>query len=139
MLFTACVAFVAMPAFAQAPDKTVALAPETAAAAWPADLPKGELKGNWDWRGFGNSMTNRWSLTIETYDPATGAVGGKLTFYGEKCNARNVPATGSYKDGVLTIKGNMGFQCHNDPFVLQKGPPGRLQGTWANNTKYYLD
>lgn len=134
----ACVALVASSVFAQ--DRTAALAPSaTEAAAWPANLPRGEMKGRWDWQGMGNSMSNTWSLKLENYDPATGAVQGKLTFYGNNCNARDTSVTGTYKDEVLIIQANLGFKCDSDQFVLKKGPPGRLQGAWANNVKFYLN
>lgn len=130
--FAACAALVASPAFSQ--ERTAALAPSaTEAAAWPADLPKGEMKGTWNWEGFagGSAMNGKWSLTIEAFDPATGALEGKLSFQGNTCNARNARATGTYKDGILTVNADRGPQCHNQPFVLAKKDKPRFEGRYA--------
>lgn len=115
----------------------------TETAAWPADLPKGEMKGTWDWQAFGGGreMNGTWSLTVETYDPATGTIEGKLSFKGDTCNADKAPAKGTYKEGILTVNAYRGPGCHNEPFVLAKGTAARFEGRahrGGSESRYYL-
>ena len=100
-----------------------------------------EMKGLWSMNSpfyTGRSGGCDWSVKIEKQD-ADGTIAGKLSFCGNYCNADNAPMQGTYREGTLVMKAELGSQCTIRPFELVKGKKHRFEQVWPNGATFYLD